>query len=70
MGMVQDMKSRQTRVRVDDEQRQRKVNRARSFIYYSRSRVTVNSAGIERMLKPKSWVPTKVSAFASCIPDR
>lgn len=65
MGMVVDMKSRIKDIQVDDEHRRRKVSKARQYIYRSDSRITVGSAGIERMLKPKSWVPTQVIASAN-----
>lgn len=59
MGMVQDMKERKTLARVNDDDRRRKIERARDIIY--RQNYAVDNANVEAILKPQSLVPTDAS---------
>lgn len=59
IGMPLDRSDRKTKARCDNTARQNKVNEARSLINdYGH---IVNSADVERLLKPESLVPTSVS---------
>lgn len=60
MGTKSDMKFRQLRTREDTYPRRFDVNRARELIYNALKPFGVTSAAVERLLKPKSWVPTEV----------
>jgi hypothetical protein len=59
MGKPQDMKQRETKARVDDNNRMRKVNTAREIIY--KKNYAVDSEPVETLLKEQSLVPTPVS---------
>lgn len=61
LGMSMDRTQRRTQARVDDEIRRKNVLKARSLIY--KHGHIINSAEIERLLKPESLVPTAVSLF-------
>jgi hypothetical protein len=63
MGMVQDMKQRTILARVDDEARRAKVATAREIIY--KKNYAVDSAPVEKILKPQSLVPNSVSAMVT-----
>lgn len=65
MGMVRDMKFRKLRIRVDNHPRRFDVNRARELIYNNAAPLGVTSAGVERILKPTSQVPTEVCSMLS-----
>lgn len=60
--MTQDMKQRETLVRVDDDDRRHKVNTAREIIYDKQ--YAVNSPAVDNLLKEQSLVPTIVSSSA------
>jgi hypothetical protein len=60
MGTARDMKQRETHVRVDDENRRRKVDTAREIIY--KKNYAVDSGPVEALLQEQSLVPTSVSA--------
>ncbi|KAF7359835.1 hypothetical protein MVEN_00708900 [Mycena venus] len=62
-GTVRDDKNRVTLHRVDNENRKSYVQKARDWIY--RLGHAVRGAKVERLLKPKSWVPTTASFSAS-----
>lgn len=64
IGQVRDSQLRISRVRIFDMDW---ITRARNFIY--RFGFPVRSAGIERMLKPTSLVPTLVSLLVPCACD-
>ncbi|KAF9458454.1 hypothetical protein BDZ94DRAFT_1313287 [Collybia nuda] len=61
MGMPLDRKQQITKARYDDASRRAKVSSARDLIYEQGH--LVNSAHVERLLKPKSLVPT-ANAFS------
>lgn len=61
IGMPLDRKQRRTKARIDNAVRQDQVNCARKLIY--EEGYLVNSAHVERLLKPKSLVPTSVCGF-------
>jgi hypothetical protein len=63
MGMVQDLKQRETLARVDDDSRQHKVNSARNIIY--NKNYAVDSDSVEKLLKEQSLVPTSVGVSSS-----
>lgn len=60
VGMPLDRKQRRTKARHDNTSRRDDIRDARALIYDHGH--LVNSAEVERMLKPKSLVPTAVSA--------
>ena len=55
---AKDLEIRRTQARRDDEDRQKKVEKARKFIY--EKGYVVNSSHVEDLLKEESLVPTKV----------
>ena len=55
----EDMEIRRSQTRRDDEDRQKKVKKACSFIY--EKGYVVNSSHVEDLLKEESLVPTKAS---------
>jgi hypothetical protein len=59
VGTKQDMRQRTTLARVDNLQRQAKITAAREMIY--EQNWAVDSAPVQRLLKPESLVPTEVS---------
>lgn len=59
LGMTRDRQQRKTLRRVDSVDRRAKVATARSLIY--ENNYAVDSAGVERLLKEESLVPTAVS---------
>jgi hypothetical protein len=61
--MPQDMTRRISLARIDDIGRRSKVSTARKLIY--EKDYAVDSAAVERLLKPQSLVPTSVS-IRSC----
>ena len=64
VGMKRDRHDRAKLLRVDDERRRFKVSQARKHIYDNNN--AISSAGVERVLKPLSLVPTTVRlVFAS-----
>lgn len=65
MGMIQDMKQRQTEARIDDEQRKSKVESARNIIY--NKNYAVDSDAVEKILRDESLVPTIVSLISADI---
>lgn len=58
LGMPMDRTQRRTQARFDDDIRRQKISEAREHIY--EEGYIVNSAEIERQLKPESLVPTAV----------
>lgn len=58
IGMPMDRIQRRTQARFDDDARRKKVSTAQALIY--KEGHNVNSADIERQLKPESLVPTAV----------
>jgi hypothetical protein len=66
MGMLRDMKQRDTLARVDDEDRRRKVAIAREIIY--EKNYAVNNDNVEALLREQSLVPTSVSAQKKLCP--
>jgi hypothetical protein len=60
VGTKRDTKQRTTLARIDNLQRQAKVSAAREMIY--ESNWAVDSAPVQRVLKPESLVPTEVSS--------
>jgi hypothetical protein len=58
VGTKRDHRNRVLLQRVDDEPRRFKVSQARKHIYDNNN--GISSAGVERMLKPLSLVPTTV----------
>ncbi len=60
LGTKKDMKVR-SGTRVDDKQRQDKIELSRSFIY--NKGYNVNSKAVENLLKDQSLVPTRVSLY-------
>jgi hypothetical protein len=65
LGMEVDKKARQKLARVDSKEIQNKVNRARRLMF--EDGINVSSVFIDRLLKPHSLVPTRVSSFMSLI---
>ena len=61
MGMKLDMRQREQHLRVDDEARRRIVGLAHTLVYDPIKNYNPTSAGIERLLQPRSWVPTEAS---------
>lgn len=62
VGMPLDRIQRRTKARFDDDPRRYAVSRARALIYEKGH--LVNSAQVERLLKPRCFVPTNVRVFA------
>jgi hypothetical protein len=58
LGMVRDMRQRETLSRVDDEAKKSKVASARKIIY--EKNYAVDSTAVEVHLKEQSLVPTAV----------
>jgi hypothetical protein len=56
--MKSDRKARTQLARVDDDEHKRLISSARNAIY--QQNFDVDSAAVERLLKPQSLVPTKV----------
>jgi hypothetical protein len=63
--MAVDKKARQQLARVDSKEIQDTVNRARRLMF--EDGINVSSVFIDRLLKPRSLVPTRVSSFMSLI---
>ena len=63
MGMRRDMAQRKTLARVDDARYRNRIISARKSIYEENN--TIDSAGVERMLKEQSLVPTMVFVIYS-----
>jgi hypothetical protein len=61
MGTKRDRIARTALARVDSHQRRQLISVARKTIY--QQNYDVDSAGIERMLKPQSFVPTSVCNY-------
>src|SRR5277367_5608802 len=59
IGTKRDAKQMEALARVDNASHQIKVSNARQLIY--ESNFAVDSAAVERLLKPESLVPTEVS---------
>jgi hypothetical protein len=59
VGTKRDRDKRITMARIDDEHLKFKISRARELIY--QDNYAVDSAGVERLLKPLSLVPTEVT---------
>jgi len=59
IGTKSDRKARAALVRVDDDRHRNLISAARKAIY--QQNYDVDSAAVERMLKPQSLVPTSVS---------
>ena len=60
VGTKRDMRQRTTLSRVDNLQRQTKITAAREMIY--ERNWAVDSAPVQRLLKPESLVPSEVSS--------
>lgn len=58
LGMARDMRQRETMAREDNIRRRNLIDAARKVIYERNFRV--NSAGVEKMLRDMSLVPTVV----------
>jgi hypothetical protein len=65
LGMEVDKKARQQLAWVDSKEIQNKVNHARRLIF--EDGINISSVFIDRLLKPHSLVPTRVSSFMSLI---
>jgi len=65
LGMEVDKNARQKLVRADSKAIQDTVNRARQMIF--EDGINITSVYIDRLLKPQSLVPTRVSSFTSPI---
>lgn len=65
LGMEVDKKARQRLARVDSKEIQSTVNHARRLMF--EDGINVSSVFIDRLLKPRSLVPTRVSSFISLI---
>ena len=65
VGTKRDRRNRILLQRVDDEPRRFKVSQARKHIYENNN--AISSAGVERMLKPLSLVPTTVHLMSTSI---
>ena len=63
--MEVDKKARQQLARVDSKEIQNMVNRARRLMF--EDGINISSVFIDRLLKPHSLVPTRVSSFMSLI---
>lgn len=65
IGTKRDRNKRLTLARQDDVHRQHAIYRARAAIYNPDPKecLAVDSAYVERLLKPESLVPTSVSSF-------
>jgi len=63
--MEVDKKARQQLARVDSKEIQNTVNHARRLMF--EEGINVSSVFIDRLLKPQSLVPTRVSSFTSLI---
>lgn len=63
IGTKQDRRQRSALIRLDDVHRQRYIHAARAAIYDTDPQkcLAVDSAYVERQLKPGSLVPTSVS---------
>jgi hypothetical protein len=64
VGTKRDRRDRIKLLRVDDDARRFDVSQARNYIYHHNH--AVNSAGVERILKPLSLVPTTVNHHCHC----
>jgi hypothetical protein len=65
VGTSRDRRNRILLRRVDDEPRRFKVSQARKHIYENNN--AISSAGVERMLKPLSLVPTTVGLMSTSL---
>ena len=65
LGMEVDKKARQQLARVDSKEIQNMVNRARRLMF--EDGINISSVFIDRLLKPHSLVPTRISSFMSLI---
>lgn len=65
LGMEADKSARQKLVRADSKAIQDTVNRARQMIF--EDGINITSVYIDRLLKPQSLVPTRVSSSTSPI---
>jgi hypothetical protein len=65
LGMEVDKKARQKLTRVDSKEIQNKVNHARRLMF--EDGINISSVFIDRLLRPHSLVPTRVSSFMSLI---
>src|SRR5215472_3340393 len=63
MGKKSDMKKREKSLRVDDDNRRRKIHLAREIIY--NKNYAVDSEAVEKLLREQSLVPTIVSLFVA-----
>jgi hypothetical protein len=63
LGMKSDRNARIAQARTDDARRRNLILTARKAIY--QQNFDVDSAAVERMLKPESLVPTSVSPFTT-----
>lgn len=63
VGSTVDMMQRHSMARIDDQERRSLVSAARVHIY--EGNLQVNSAVVEKLLQPKSLVPTEVSLLES-----
>ena len=59
LGLPEEMECRVLHSRIDDQERQRKVQQARDLIYISGR--TVDSVHVEHLLREQSLVPVIVS---------
>lgn len=59
MGTEQDMRERKTMLRVDDDDRKKRITEARKYIY--KNRLAVDGKAVEDILKFDSLVPVSVS---------
>lgn len=58
LGTKRDGKRRETKARVDSEERQSTIEKMRKWIF--EDGLSVASSYVEAFLKPYSWVPTRV----------
>ena len=58
MGTPTDMMTRQTKLRVNDEARKKKIRRARRLIF--KHGASINGNRIKEILQSQSFVPTRV----------
>ena len=65
LGMLRDMKQRDTHARVDDEARKHKVRAARDIIY--NKNYAVDGEAVQALLKEQSLAPTAVSPTSMLI---
>ena len=63
LGMEVDKNARRKLIRADSKAIQDTVNRARQMIF--EDGINITSVYIDRLLKPQSLVPTRVSPFTS-----